>query len=73
MMHQVIDDRSKRNDALVNGLFIRQKDSRLLQPSAVSAPADAEQSEGVIQSLKSGFGFITPTSGGANVFFTSPL
>lgn len=72
MMHQVIDDRSRRSDPQVNALFVSQKESRVvhtntaapLQTLAVPGP-----NEGVIQSLKSGFGFITPRSGGANVFF----
>jgi cold shock CspA family protein len=83
MMHQVIQDRSRRNDPLVNGLFIPQKELRAViaaatvaaAPSLSSAtpsaagPASVDLYAGTIQSLKDGFGFIRPGTGGANVFF----
>jgi cold shock CspA family protein len=82
MMHQVIEDRSRRNDPLVNGLFIPQKELRAVvaaatvaAPSLSSAtpspagPASADLYSGTIQALKAGFGFIRPGIGGANVFF----
>jgi cold shock CspA family protein len=83
MMHQVIEDRSRRNDPLVVGLFIPQKELRaavaattiasssssLELSTAPAGPASAEVFSGSIQSLKAGFGFIRPSSGGANVFF----
>src|ERR1017187_2695376 len=40
MMHQVIDDRSRRNDPLVKGLFIPQKELRAVVAAAtVAAPS----------------------------------
>jgi cold shock CspA family protein len=82
MMHQVIEDRSRRNDPLVNGMFIPQKELRAVvaaatvaAPSLSSAtptaagPASVDSYGGTIQSLKAGFGFIRPTAGGADVFF----
>jgi cold shock CspA family protein len=83
MMHQVIDDRSRRNDPLVNGLFIPQKELRVaVAASTVAAPsvssatltpsagvASVDVYDGTIQSVKSGFGFIRPAAGGENVFF----
>lgn len=76
MMHLVIDDRSRRSDPQVNALFVPQKDLRLVAAAAAGQalaaavqPPVASSSEGTIQSLKSGFGFITPSSGGSNVFF----
>ena len=75
MMHQVIDDRSKRSDPQVNALFVPQKEMRLAATTA-SAPTlagtvqpGAGALDGVIQSLKNGFGFITPAAGGPNLFF----
>jgi cold shock CspA family protein len=71
MMHQVIDDRSKRNDPLVSGLFVRPKDNRLATPSSsMNVPTETnDQNHGTIQNLKSGFGFIAPRTGGTNLFF----
>src|ERR1700733_9520929 len=75
MMHQVIDDRSKRNDPQVNALFVPQRELRLA-PTAAAAqtPEGAAQTGasplvGAIQSLKNGFGFIIPATGGPNLFF----
>jgi len=83
MMHQVIEDRSRRNDPLVSGLFIPQKELRAVvaaatvatpslssaTPTASAGPASADVYAGTIQSLKAGFGFIRPGGGGGNVFF----
>jgi cold shock CspA family protein len=83
MMHQVIEDRSKRNDPLVKGLFIPQKELKAVVAAAAVAPtlptpspaapgagpAPAEVFNGTIQSLKAGFGFIRPSTGVASIFF----
>ena len=73
MMPQIIDDRSRRNDSLVNNLFVPHKDLQVvpeLRPATTAPTAvPADTLEGKIHSLKEGFGFITPSSGGANVFF----
>jgi cold shock CspA family protein len=73
MMHSVIDDRSKRNDPQVNALFVPQKDLRAASATLPASPVVAAPtpvgSDGVIQNLKGGFGFITPASGGPNLFF----
>jgi cold shock CspA family protein len=83
MMHQVIEDRSKRNDALVNGLFVPQKELRAVVAAAAVAPTSAPVSAaasatgpapadvfiGTVQSIKAGYGFIRPSTGGANIFF----
>ena len=67
MMDGIIDDRSRSSDPLVNRLFVAQQASapRPARPRVVSE----EVQEGVIQNLKDGFGFITPYSGGDNLFF----
>jgi cold shock CspA family protein len=83
MMHQVIEDRSRRNDPLVNGLFIPQRELRAavaaatvaapsvssVAPTPSSGAASVDVYDGTIHNVKSGFGFIRPTAGGANVFF----
>jgi cold shock CspA family protein len=83
MMHQVIEDRSRRNDPLVNGLFIPQKELRAVMAAATAtvptilppptqsdaAPVVVDFHNGSIQSLKAGFGFIRPASGGPTIFF----
>jgi cold shock CspA family protein len=82
MMHQVIDDRSRRNDPLVNNIFMPHKELKaavavatqaiasVAVPGSAGAAADtADLHEGTIQSLKAGFGFIAPVGGGQNMFF----
>jgi cold shock CspA family protein len=65
LMHQVIDDRVHKNDAMVNALFMQEARVRELPPGHTGD----ESSAGVIQNLKDGFGFITPDTGGVNLFF----
>jgi hypothetical protein len=70
MVHQVIDDRSRRNDRLVNALFVPHKGIK--QEDTVAPPGLApggsgqapDASEGKIRTLKGGYGFIAPASGG---------
>lgn len=72
MMHQVVDDRSRRADPLVNGLFVPPKPPRV-QPHMTGTGGGGERNgvpvTGKIQNLQPGYGFITPDSGGANIFF----
>ena len=73
MMHQVIDDRSRRTDPLVNGLFVPPREERAValarNPAQFPESAEAPECRGTIQSLKPGYGFITPAGGGNGVFF----
>lgn len=74
LMHQVIDDRSLRNEPVVNGLFLPKPEMPVRpRPSAVEekdVPAgDGVTLPGTIQAIKDGFGFITPDAGGNNLFF----
>ncbi|PTQ87681.1 cold shock domain-containing protein [Agitococcus lubricus] len=79
LMHQIIDDRSLRNDQQINNLFLYPKEEQaILSALNLSTPVIApiptppleQRSEGVIQSLKEGgFGFITPDEDMENIFF----
>lgn len=82
MMHQIIDDRSRRNDPLVNHIFMPHKELNAAVAEAAQRtnstssaesggvdPDSPEIHEGVIQSLKEGFGFIAPGDSGQNIFF----
>lgn len=76
MMHQIIDDRSKRNDKLISNLFVPHKELKASLPTTAalippSAPIEAAAGvkEGSIKLLKEGYGFITPQDGGPNMFF----
>lgn len=81
LMHQVIDDRTLRNDRLVNGIFLppAPERSRELVPTEprpapteirpVPAVLPTERFAGTVQNLLEGFGFITPAEGGENLFF----
>lgn len=73
MMHQVIDDRSRRTDPLVNGLFVPAREARVAAaqriPTQVSESVPVPECRGTIQSLKPGYGFITPNGGGNGIFF----
>lgn len=74
MMHQIINDRSHRNDALVKNLFVPHKELTASLPTIAPAAQLMESTpndtnEGVIKTLKEGYGFIAPGAGGANVFF----
>ena len=82
MMHQIIDDRSLKNDPIINSLFVPASEMRAAVAAASSAPmsisptvsrSEALASEtiyrGCIHNLKEGYGFITPDVGGENMFF----
>lgn len=82
-MHQLIDDRSRRNDPLINGMFLPHREPRYSghegESRLESSPAEAlsgnegvqregEVQEGTIQTIKQGYGFIQ-TASGSTVFF----
>jgi cold shock CspA family protein len=82
MMHQIIDDRSRRTDPLVNNIFVPHKEltaavaastqanASLAAPAMAGATASTSGlHEGAVQSLRDGFGFIAPVDGGQNIFF----
>jgi cold shock CspA family protein len=81
MMHQIIDDRSRRTDALINNLFVPQKELKAAVAAAAPAassfasdggtgiPITSNAHTGKIYSLKEGYGFISPNDGGQTIFF----
>lgn len=85
MMHNIIEDRARRSDTLINGLFVPRKEGSnpmiprpvfpasgtSVAPVAATsvAPVNGPTSTGWIQTLKSGYGFIVPDQGGPNMFF----
>lgn len=71
MMHQLIDDRSKKNDVMLANLFVqpRPEPAAHVATAAVATQAKREVQEGQIQNLKEGYGFIAPSAGGNGIFF----
>jgi uncharacterized LabA/DUF88 family protein/cold shock CspA family protein len=82
MMHQIIDDRSLRNDPVVNSLFVPASELKAVVAAASSTPISTEATaegsdalgmenkhEGTIHNLQDGYGFITPNVSGENMFF----
>ena len=78
MMAPMIDDRSKRDCKLINGLFVPPKDNA--RPSTPTTPTASSPrvtlpppgtipTNGTIQALKNGYGFITPSGNQPSLFF----
>jgi cold shock CspA family protein/uncharacterized LabA/DUF88 family protein len=63
LMSSLIDDRSRRNDPLIEDLFIAPATP---QPTRANTQA---QEKGTVLSIKEGYGFIRPEHGGENLFF----
>ncbi|MFM8331993.1 MAG: NYN domain-containing protein [Candidatus Methylumidiphilus sp.] len=84
LMHQIIDDRSRKGDPRIDQLFVPHKDSSAFPkpgepvkkipaptahvPHAPTVP-NGPTLTGKIQALREGFGFITPSDGSSNLFF----
>jgi cold shock CspA family protein/uncharacterized LabA/DUF88 family protein len=71
MMNSVIDDKSNKENNLVNGLFYRPtKNKAPVMPRAELFPKQSgERENGSVHSIKPGYGFVTPDTGGENLFF----
>jgi cold shock CspA family protein len=71
LMHTLIDDKTRRNDPVINNLFLQRREGPVREtvPDSVVPPSQGELNHGKIQNLKEGYGFITPELGGANIFF----
>lgn len=83
-MVQVIDERGRKNDALIGDLFVPRREGMPPAPREPrepalgytpgpinNTPADVQGVEmvGTISALKNGYGFISPAIGGENIFF----
>jgi len=72
LMSNIIEDRTRRNDPLINALFVPRKDFGPATPALGEQVTSANSFEGTIQTLKEGFGFIAssdPGSRGQTFFF----
>lgn len=69
MMHQIIDDRSLKNDSMINGIFVIPREIRTPIEGPALSPLAPGIFDGVIQNIKQGYGFISPIGGGQNLFF----
>lgn len=70
MMHLEIDDKSRRDDPLINGIFFKPKQqSAQAVKIETAAPLDNEKWEGEILSVKDGYGFIKCSAFPGNVFY----
>jgi uncharacterized LabA/DUF88 family protein/cold shock CspA family protein len=76
LMHTIIDDKTKRNDPVVNNLFVAPDEAmraraelseEQLRISLVST--DPNRKRGRIIQLKNGYGFVETDSPGRNLFF----
>lgn len=56
-MHEIIDNRLRRNEPLINNLFVPQNRRRMFEES-IRRSADGEKQTSTIMALKNGFGFI---------------
>lgn len=69
MMHQIIDDRSKKGDQVVNSLFLPPKAAKVGGTVVEGETTTGPGNDGVIKLLKEGWGFIVPSVGGSDMFF----
>ena len=72
MMHQIIDDRARKGDSLITGLFVPRKEFAMPIPSHEPfspAPQQEEKLAGTVKKIMKGYGFIVPDAGGPDVFF----
>ncbi len=64
LMNTIIEDRARRNDPVVNDLFISP-----LTVSARQRPRANREHRGTVTAVKNGFGFIRPDEGSDDLFF----
>lgn len=70
LMNDEIDDRTRKDDPLIAGLFMPKKESRLVVVESSVEPVSGDgQPVGTILSLKEGYGFIKSDVDPNNLFF----
>ena len=57
-MHEIIDNRVKRNEPLINNLFVPQTKQRVFERPKEKKEIKSDETVGKIMTLKNGFGFI---------------
>lgn len=57
-MHEIIDNRVKKNEPLINNLFVPQSKQRVFEKPKEKATVTINEKTGTIMTLKNGFGFI---------------
>jgi uncharacterized LabA/DUF88 family protein/cold shock CspA family protein len=57
-MHEIIDNRVKKNEPLINNLFVPQTKQRVFEMPKEKATVTTNEKTGTIMTLKNGFGFI---------------
>jgi cold shock CspA family protein/uncharacterized LabA/DUF88 family protein len=69
-MHEIIDNRVKKIEPLINGLFMPKKTREEKSPSTPTTTSENSSQEGKIRSLNRGFGFIEyPNSTNSDIYF----
>ena len=68
-MNAEIEHRVKKNDSLINNLFVAKKIVEAYSEPATAVSANAERKRGTILSIKDGFGFIKHSAYPNNLFF----
>jgi uncharacterized LabA/DUF88 family protein/cold shock CspA family protein len=75
LMSDLVEDRARRNDPEIRGLFIERGNAPRVEAEAnvedVEDPAEEPEFRGEIRSLKEGYGFIRHHKFGENLFFWS--
>jgi uncharacterized LabA/DUF88 family protein/cold shock CspA family protein len=57
-MHEIIDNRVRKNEPLINGLFVPQTKQRVFEKTNVKTTTAPTEKKSSIMTLKNGFGFI---------------
>lgn len=68
-MHEIIDNRVRKNEPLINNLFVPQNKERVFEKPKVKSEVDSTEDIGTILSLNNGFGFIKHPKYPKNLFF----
>jgi len=75
LMHTIIDDKTRRNDPIINNLFVtsdevyRPRLDPAEQARLLSEPTPPNRKRGKIVQLRNGYGFIDTDAMGKNLFF----
>ena len=72
LMHRTIDDRSRKKDPLIDGLFVQYRNERFNEDrnnESISDNRDDQMTEGRITNIREGYGFIEADSDSGSFFF----